>query len=167
MARRLREQDLWSHSFDWGAQCWLPAPDEVAVLEPSGRFVVLGLADGRPRVECELDAEPELARLYVQRTPQLYLVVACRRDTSGEPPPPRYFGALEADSAPEINGRIHAVDRATGDRLWPSAAEVRQFRLPLDQPADSPALVLLNNYEDKSVSNTPRASISGQAALYR
>lgn len=156
-------QDVWERVVDQSAQCWRPARDEVAVLEPSGKLMIVHLPDGRALVETQLEADPDLSRLYVHRSDTLYTVVACRREAAGAASPPRYFGALEADTAPEINGHIYAVDRRTGQPMWPRPAEVRQFRMPLDQPGESPALVLLNNYESKAAANSPRTAIAGQA----
>ena len=39
-----------------------------------------------------------------------------------------------------MNGLLHGLDRATGARIW--SAQVKDYGLRLDQPPESPVLVL-------------------------
>ena len=159
-----QQQQTWQREFEVKSQCWLPSRDEVAVMEPSGKLTVIRLNDGQTSVEAQLEAEPRLSRLYVIRSRDQYTVAACRQEARrSDMPRTRYFGALESDFSPEVNGRIYAIDRKSGALRWPVPAEVRDFKMPLDQPAESPALVFLNNTSNRTSAATPRTTYKGAA----
>ena len=52
---------LWQHSIRPGARAQRIGDDELAIMEPEGRFVILSLADGRIRADQKLLAEPRAA----------------------------------------------------------------------------------------------------------
>jgi len=65
-------KDLWRLSVPAGTKGELIEGDEVAVLEPTGRFVVRSLSDDRPRLEAQLEPEKSLLSLYVLRSQPQY-----------------------------------------------------------------------------------------------
>ena len=106
---------------------------------------------------------PQLARLYVLPSRDTYLVLTSRNETAEDTTVARYrpWSPLGSDLCPEINGRIYALDMRTGQPLWPTAAEVTKLCCPLDQPAESPAVVFFQNVQPPSSATSPRPAIKG------
>ncbi len=157
------QTDLWSREFTDDAQCWQPTRSEIAVLEPTGEFVILNLADGKELVSAQLEPQTDLNRLYVLASHDQYIVVAS--DPSPDSPSNRLrlYGSIGTDQCPEINGRVYAIDRQTGKLMWPVAAEIRQYNLPLDQALEAPTLVFFRHTQTQtsgsSRSTTFQASV--------
>jgi hypothetical protein len=156
-------QDVWRHEFAADVQCALLGRDSLAALEPSGKFTLLDLTDGRERFVTQLEAEPDLARLYVIPSRDAYLVLTSRREIAEDTTTARYrpWTPLGSDLCPEINGRIYALDVRTGQPQWPTAAEVAKLCCPLDQPAESPVLVFFQNVQPVSSDDSPRPAVKG------
>ncbi|MHB0956158.1 MAG: outer membrane protein assembly factor BamB family protein [Pirellulaceae bacterium] len=156
-------QDVWKREFVKGAQCWQPARGELAVLEPTGKFILLRLTDGAVLLESQLAPEPDLARLYVLRSPDMYVVLASTHANSEDTAMTRSrpWSPLGSDLCPEINGRVYALDPRTGKPLWPTAAEVTKLCCPLDQPLESPGLVFFQNVQPSSSAALPRPPVKG------
>ncbi len=156
--------DLWQHRFTAGAQCALLGRDALAVYELSGAFTVINLADGTLRFTTQLAREPQLARLYVIPSRDTCIVLASRQ-AADEDSMTRYRPAtpLGSDLCPEINGCIYALDMQTGRPQWPAAAQVARVCCPLDQPAESPALVFLQNSQSTGAEDAPRPAVKGSA----
>jgi outer membrane protein assembly factor BamB len=157
------QQDIWKREFTPGTQCWMPARDELATLEPSGKFTLLGLSDGSVRFETQLAPQPELARLYVLRSRDMYVVLASNNMDSEDPTMARYrsWSPLGSDLCPEINGRIYALDPRSGQPLWPTAAEMTKMCCPLDQPSEAPCVVFFQNVQPPSSAISPRPPAKG------
>ncbi|NQT38335.1 MAG: PQQ-binding-like beta-propeller repeat protein, partial [Planctomycetes bacterium] len=51
-------QTVWEHAFEPTAKAWLTGGDELAVLDPKGRLIILALADGSPILQTDLDLGP-------------------------------------------------------------------------------------------------------------
>jgi outer membrane protein assembly factor BamB len=156
-------KDVWRREFTAGSQCSLLARDALAVLEMSGKFTLLNLADGSQRFETQLAAEPQLARLYIIPGRDTCVVLTSRNETNEDATVARYrpWSPLGSDLCPEINGRVYALDVRTGQPLWPTAAEVAKLCCPLDQPAESPAVVFFQNVQPSSSATSPRPAIKG------
>lgn len=157
------EQDVWQRKFSAGAQCALVGREALAVLETSGQFTLLTLADGAERFTAQLDAEPQLARLHIIPSRDTCLVLASRLEPQEDASMARVrsWSPLGSDLCPEINGRIYALDMHTGKPLWPAAAEVARLCCPLDQPPESPAVAFFQNIQPPSPDSAPRAAIRG------
>ena len=138
------EEDIWSHPFAMGSKGYLIENEEVAVLQPNGRFVLLSLDDGMARIDQQLEPEENLESIYVLRSREQYLLVTStpkRNSESGV----TIFPAPNGPYAPMINGRVYAIDRRSGRLQWPVPAVVQQYALPLDQPSASPVLFFMRH----------------------
>jgi tetratricopeptide (TPR) repeat protein len=158
---------VWQRTADQRSQCCRVDSEEIAVLEPSGEFAILRIADGSPRVEATLQAEPDLARLFVLPSNDDYLVAASDiRDNSinSSVSGNRVFGPLGLDHCRLINGHMYCFDRHSGEALWPQPATIRQFSLPLDQPTGTPLVVLLRHIS-KRKSGQSRGSTTTASLL--
>ncbi len=133
----------WSHTFKPGAKGAVVAGEVVGVLEPSGRFILVRLADGHRLAEHQLEPEEKLTGICLLRSSDQYLLVTNspvkqETDLTYNPAP----GGL---NDPMINGRVYALDRETGGLRWPQPVVVQQQGLVLTQPCELPLLFFLSH----------------------
>ena len=141
-------KDVWSHEFDAGAKGAVLSGDAVGVLEPSGRFVLARLRDGKKIVEDKLKAENALVGIYLLANSTQYLLVT-------NSPPANVQANVNIQPAPGglnnpiVNGLVYAFARGQGDeparQIWPEPAEVKQQGLVLTQPSEVPLLFFLSH----------------------
>lgn len=144
----LRLIDVWSGEILLKRRCTAAVRativdhEELAVLEPDGRFALYSLADGRPRFTAQLEPEARLAAIHVLRYDDQYLVMA-GSDITHPAPNVIVQAAPSGFHAPLVHGRLYAFDPETGKMQWPTPAVIDQHGLPLDQPRSSPVLLFL------------------------
>jgi outer membrane protein assembly factor BamB len=126
-------KDLWKVDFEGTAQVVLVELEEAAVLEPSGKFTVVSLADGRVKFKGTTEPEPRAQQIYVIRSPDLYILVAHVPMPMGNPG----WRPVTPQSI-QVNGRVYGFDAATGGRLW--TQEIHRHGIDLAQPANLPVL---------------------------
>ncbi len=132
---------VWSRRFPLGSKGWLIEHDEVAVLEPEGRLIVLSLRDERVRLEAQIDAENTLESIFVFRSESQYILFA--NGTVTATPNVSIQGVPSGYHSPLVSGRVYAFDRQSGEMTWQVAAVVSAYGLPLDQPPELPVLLFL------------------------
>ncbi len=152
------QRELWSRSFDDDTQCWRPGRDEVAMFQPDGKFVILNLLGGNAVVECQLQAKPDLTRLYTLASKDSFTVVAGGKKPNNGSNNIRFYGSIGGDLCPEINGHVYSISRKTGKPRWSGPAKIYGYYLPLDQAPDSPALVFLQNTRSKASARPTRTT---------
>lgn len=132
---------LWSKKVDQPTKGFIINGEELALLEPSGKFTVVSLRSGKELISASIDPEPELTGITVVASREQYLLAASQPitgDTHGVTAFPLQNGG--AAGAP-VNGKVYAFDRETGTAQWQTPAFVAQHALPPDQPTESPVLV--------------------------
>jgi tetratricopeptide (TPR) repeat protein len=146
--RRIVEMvDPWKGRTVWGpysfealAKCHLVGNEALGVMEPSGRFTLLSLSDGKKKIETQLQAEPHLLEIVLLEADGEYFLVihSTARRRGGHTPRP-----IRGLSSRLIRqGRVYGFDR-NGERLWPDfpqGVEVEQQQLLLSQPSRLPVL---------------------------
>lgn len=144
----LRISDPWQETvaceetFDSGAQACPVPGGEVAVFEPSGRFVVFSCRSGARLLDCQLDSFDALDGVFVTRNDRRYIVMANRPAAEQKGPAtlnrtlPGFVG---------VNGIVTAIDAADGKRLW--QAEVANQWFKLNHPTELPVLVFFKRYQ--------------------
>ena len=164
----------WTYTFAPGAKGAVVADEALGVLEKSGRFLLVRLADGRKLVEQRLDPEESLTGICLLRSSDQYLLVTNSPPTSVDSnlniQPPN---GLNND--PLINGRVYAFDRASGEKLWPRPVVIQQQGLVLTQPCELPLLFFLSNRNKNTPAGQPEAKSvvqvidkrNGRQVLYR
>ncbi len=132
---------LWGpHKFEAQAKCSLVGGESLGVMEPSGRFTLFSLPDGRKRIEVQLQPEPTLREIVLLEADGQHFLVT-------HSPPRRRSGhtprAIRGASSRLIRkGRVYGFDRS-GKRLWadfPEGVEVEEQQLLLGQPSRLPVL---------------------------
>jgi outer membrane protein assembly factor BamB len=154
-------QEKWSQSFDAGAKGAIVADEAVGVFEPSGRFVMVRLEDGRKIVEEKLKPEDMLSGIYILGSSTQYLLVTnsppraedVQANVNVQPAP----GGL---NNPAVNGRVYAFDRQTGKPMWAEPFSVKQQGLVLTQPSEMPLLFFLSHrHTANNVGHETRTSV--------
>lgn len=128
---------VWDRRFPLKSQYRMIDWEEAAILEPEGKFTVIGLSDGAVRLQASADPEPELFDIIVQRTAEQYLLVA---NTQIAPTALPRISRVSSHSE-AVNGKVYGFERPTGRRLWMTPVE-RQGLDP-HQSVELPALVMI------------------------
>ena len=119
-------RDVWpGRKFSAGACACVVADEAVGVMEPSGRFVLMSLPDGRTIADVKLEAEPSLGRIILFESGGQYFLVA----SAGQADVSSMIRFLPGGgSSKQINhGRLYAFDRQ-GKLGWAAPVEIREPR---------------------------------------
>ncbi len=132
---------LWSKDVKEPAKGFVIDGEELALLEPSGKFTVVSLKTGKELLSANVDPEPELQSIAVVASRGQYLLAASQPQ-NGEASGVIAFPLQNGGPAgAPVHGKVYAFDRATGTAQWQTPAFVSQHALPPDQPTESPVLV--------------------------
>ncbi|MHB9044834.1 MAG: outer membrane protein assembly factor BamB family protein [Pirellulales bacterium] len=135
-------QERWpARKFAGGTKWCLVGQEAIGLVEPDGRFQLLSLPDGRALIDAKVEAEPDLADVFVLRSRDRYLLIASG-PRGGDRPGRNYQPVPGGLDNPLVNGRVHGFDRRTGQKLWSVA--VRNQGLMLNQPSELPVLVFMS-----------------------
>ena len=149
-------QDVWSAQFSAEAQAEFVNETELAILEKSGRFVLLDLSTGEIRIDRPL-IEPGTGELlmYVQSA-RKSLVVTVGRQAKNMTDTHRITRI--ASGGELLDSTVHCFDSHTGEALWALPARVNGYA-PLPQvPAELPILVFGRQLVDKKNPSQPAVS---------
>lgn len=140
---------VWQREFGASAAFAGVGDDELAVLDPRGnrfdgnendtaQFTILSIADGRPRLDVEIEGAGRPASISVIRRPQSYALFTYT--------PERNAGSSRAampmmgTGNARANRRAFGFDAATGKRLW--ATEIPDCMVNTEQPPGLPVAIL-------------------------
>jgi outer membrane protein assembly factor BamB len=131
----------------------LPGDDRLVVLAPDGWLTVFDLLSATVAFRTRLPEMPAAAgRLHVVPWEDRYLVIAGTEfPADGGHPIAGGFGPglqvstiqqllVGSDVSPPLTGAVWAVDRSSGDLLWPAPATIDRQCLHTAQPAGLPVL---------------------------
>ena len=105
-----KDKELVLATFKSGVKATLIGDDAAAFLEPSGRFLMVALADGSHMIDQQLEPEDALDNIVVQRTPDQYVLFANRASRGSSPNMPTPQGMVGLDSGMALaNGHIYCV----------------------------------------------------------
>ena len=125
---------IWQQKFPRGAQVDVAMNRYVAVVEPTGRYVVIDALDGSTLVDYQTKPIPSLERVHLFAGTHEFLIAAennLDRQQNRTHMPFNVFDFVIFD------GQLMAFAAKDGTPLWSRPAEVRQESLMLAQPADS------------------------------
>ncbi|MBN2473024.1 MAG: PQQ-binding-like beta-propeller repeat protein [Pirellulales bacterium] len=155
-----QQRELWpSRTFSAASKTSLVGQEAIGVFEPDGHFVLVSLTNGRTVAEAKLEAETNLAQVFVFRSGDQYVLVTngalslpADNQRMTQPLP----GALYK---PIGRGRVYLFDLA-GKLLWPEAVEIENQHLLLNQPSRLPVLMFGCQVYDRSQSGSRRTQVS-------
>ncbi|MGH7201077.1 MAG: PQQ-binding-like beta-propeller repeat protein, partial [Planctomycetaceae bacterium] len=125
----------WQHAFSDDAQADVVEAEEIAVLEPQGRLVIVSAGDGKPRFEQRLEPADGLQGLTVLRARERYVVLTRVPHRQPNLVNQASFGV----ESRLVNGPAYALDRETGEILW--STRVENQGIDLNQPPNLPVLI--------------------------
>jgi hypothetical protein len=141
----LEGRDLWrGRKFSNNAKTCVVNNELVGVMEPTGRFVLISLPDGRTIADVKLEAETSFNDVMVLASGDQYFVLtrSSRGESNIQPMPGAPYDPIH-------KGRLYAIDRQ-GKLQWPAPVVIKNQYLMSDQPADLPVLTFAcQSYEHK------------------
>jgi hypothetical protein len=152
--------DVWEQKSRWPArsfplqtQCCLVNKEVLGILEPKGKFTLVGLPDGRSLAETKLESESNLTDVTVMPYEDTYLILtnAPFRLVSNPVNAMPIAGGMDKSI---VSGRLYAIDRQ-GKLLWPKPAKIRNQYLVSGQATGFPALVFASQIYEPSQPNKP------------
>lgn len=150
---------IWREQFPPGTRGTLVDDDEFAILQRDGRLVIRSLETAEPVLQGQIAGDAKLESLHVLRSQSQYLIATNQRSESGAASAEfqavgdggakirvRIRAAVTGGSVPLVQGALYAFDRQSGQPSWPAPVEIEQFGLPLEQPCETPVLLLLRHF---------------------
>ena len=134
---------LWSTQVNKPAKGFIVDGEELALLEPSGKFTIVSLKTGKELLSATVAPEPELQSIVVLASAGQYILIANQPQTDVATNVSVSPLAAAGGSGVLVHGRVYAFDRASGAPQWQVPAFISQHALPQDQPAESPVLVFV------------------------
>jgi outer membrane protein assembly factor BamB len=128
----------WQHQFAPGSAVDIDLGRYVAVVEPSGRAVVIDAEEGSVLVDQPVPAKPKIEEVHLAVSRDNFSLVAKHPTPGNTKRTVRTFNPLDS---PVIDGQIFLFDRATGQMCWSRPAEIVQQALLLNQPVDLPFIL--------------------------
>lgn len=134
----LEGRDVWpGRKFSHAARAYVVRDEAVGVFEPDGRFVLLGLPDGRTIAEAKLQAEPTLIDISIEVDGGRYFLIT--HSSAPERNGVNIQPLIGSDPKPINTGRLYAFDKQ-GKALWPEPVVLQNQFLLADQPVRVPIL---------------------------
>jgi len=138
---------IWREQVPAGTRGTLIESDEVALLQPNGRLIVRSLQIAEPLLQAQLEPDQALRMVHVLRSRDQYLVAANRvGQTPADNAAIQVRSIVTGGDVPLVTGRLYAFDRRSGRPSWPAPVDIDQFGLPMDQPRETPVLLLLRQF---------------------
>jgi outer membrane protein assembly factor BamB len=128
-------ETIWKHEFAPESRASLVEHKAVAVVEPSGRFVLVQLDDGETQIDAPVELTGGLQQIDVIPSKEHYVLFTGNIAQMPMQNKAYAFG----NNNPVITGRVHLFDRKTGLKLWSHPLDL--FGFDLSQPADLPILI--------------------------
>ena len=143
-------------------------PGLLAVVEPSGDLAVLDIADATLRFRVRLpEMQGGLQQLQVLPWQDRLLVIVGRRETNAEQQYIQKLGGVQAlpqmvageEPQAPFTGAIWAIDRNSGESLWPVPATVVRHAIHQRQPTGLPVLLFARQLVPGRDADRPRLSL--------
>jgi len=137
-----KKAEIWSRSFASTPRTWILDYEVIGAMLPSGKFMMLSLADGQVLIDEQLEPEPVLSAIFLMRSSDQYFLItngqAQRRVNSR-----RVIPVPSNSTTPLVSGHVYAFDRLTFKPQWPGPAAIEQRAISLTQPSDLPVLTFV------------------------
>ena len=132
-------RDVWpEREFPAAAHACVVGETAVGVMQPDGRFVLMGLPEGRIITDVQLEAEPTLIDITVLASGGQYFLLTRSAAAEGANPLPLH-PMPGCPPKPIWRGRVYAFDKH-GKLQWPAPAAIENQFVLSDQPARLPVL---------------------------
>lgn len=146
----------WRSEFESEAAIDVDLGRYVAVVEPSGRAVVIDGQDGAVVINQPVPAKPTVEEIHFTVGQDTFLIVAKHRRPGKLKRTVLSFNAIDS---PVIDGQVYLFDRTTGKMRWDRPAEIVQQALLLNQPRDVPFLAFAGTLNPDGGAQRPFATV--------
>ncbi|MEE2639970.1 MAG: PQQ-binding-like beta-propeller repeat protein [Planctomycetota bacterium] len=136
----------WTREFSRGTRAHKINIEELAVLEPGGKFAILDPASGKTLLETTLSLESRFSTLQVFKRGDRYLVLV-NRNSQLIIESRRSDQIKKPKQEVNLDGLLFCLD-ARGE-CWPSPARIDGFDFILQQPESAPLLLLKKVNRDR------------------
>lgn len=150
----------WAIECDRKSKTSIVAGEDVAVLEPSGLFRIVRIADGEPLVVQQREASQTAVEITVLRSPTNYLLFP--NDPAGVNVARVNVGGVGV-STRVVHGDVTAFDRTTGEPVW--TTRIEEQGIPLGQPLGVPTVVLTSLTQQRILFGQPRVANANRYRL--
>lgn len=140
-------EELWSHRFAQDAHVDVDVGEMAAVAEPSGRVVLVDMADGSLVADYQGPALRSFDTVHLLAGFDAVTVMVSRAAAGGEQRRISPFNTLDY---PAINGFAYVFDRADGQMRWNRPAQLRQQAFMLTQGRDLPAILFASGLSTRN-----------------
>ncbi len=139
----LSGESKWTHVFDSGSVVDVGLGKYLAVVEPTGRYVVVDLESGKLLVDYTSQIDGVIAQVHLfQGADCLTIAVEQARQT---PTSRRMIWANGIDQS-VFDGELMSFGAQSGQPLWSRPAQIRNQSLLLTQPVNLPVIAFVGNY---------------------
>ncbi|MDA1015117.1 MAG: PQQ-binding-like beta-propeller repeat protein [Planctomycetota bacterium] len=129
-------KSMWKRELAENTHVFITEGDEIGMLEATGLFRVLKVADGRERFVTQLEDSSKVQRIAVHRSRDRYVVLTYEQEKVVNNINIFGFGTNHF----RINGFVYGLDRSTGKKLW--STRVENQSLDPGQPDNAPVMML-------------------------
>jgi hypothetical protein len=134
---------LFEADYDDESRMTTVEPGRVAIYEPSGRFQLVDVREGRLCIDQQLEAVSESPNLQTLVSGNVLFLMISTRSMAQQ------FRSLAQTEYPLIHGLVYAFNLDGGESLWPGPAVVRDRGIALGQPTDLPLLVFVDRISNR------------------
>ncbi|MFQ5731182.1 MAG: PQQ-binding-like beta-propeller repeat protein [Planctomycetaceae bacterium] len=133
----LNKKTVWRKQFSESAKVVTVNGDEAAVVEPKkGRFHVVGLTDGKTRVDSPIESDTALGHFLVRRSKDRYVLITYSTAKKNG----KIFNVNGVNYySPLANGYVYGFDRKSGKKIW--TTYVADQSVEIEQPESMPVLI--------------------------
>lgn len=154
-----QQRQVWPpRKFSPDARFDMAGQEAIGVLEPGGRFVLVGLPDGRTIADVKLDRERSVSSISILRSGDQYVLVT--NDSGARANPNQIIQVLPGNlSQPVFRGRVYSFD-LEGAPSWPEPVEIKNQHFLLDQPGRLPVITFACAVYDRVQRGATRNQVS-------
>jgi hypothetical protein len=131
------QEVLFEADYDEQTRVTTVDPGYVAIYEPTGKFHLVDVREGRLRIDQQLVAVSDSSDLQALVDGENFFLVISSRHAQQHRP-------IALADYPIINGLVYAFRFESGAPLWPGPALVRNRGIMLGQPTDMPLLLFVD-----------------------
>jgi tetratricopeptide (TPR) repeat protein len=132
---------VWKHAFALGSRLNLVQDEDVAILEPGGRFATVRLQDGQMALDSKLDANGPARQIFVLRSREFDILLSGTIAVNQPTERAYAFG----NSNIVFTGTATCFQRFTGEKLWDRQLITQGLDLSL--PPDLPLLIFATRHQ--------------------
>ncbi len=148
----LTGQIAWRHDFEAQARIDIDADRYIAVVEPTGRVVIVDAADGRILSEQSIPKLSVMDEIHLLAGTESFVVAVDQASPRGTA---RHVRAFYAGEAPVVDGHVLAINRRPDQVAWSRPATVSRQALLIDAPRDLPFIAFAGTLVSRGPSEGP------------